>query len=570
MHNPAGHQDRFRRPAREAAAGHRSLRGAGGVPEPRSLPAAALVLVAATAIAFSPVLRATFINIDDPGYVTANAHVLAGLSPQALLWAFTSFDAANWHPLTWVSHLTDISLFGLQAGAHHGMSLAIHILAAISVLVALERMTGWLWPSFLAAALFALHPLRVESVAWISERKDVLSALLWMQTLLAYLRYVKRPGPGRFFAVLAVFALGLMAKPTLVTLPLALLLLDWWPFGRFQQRPPAAASAGTAVRRLVFEKVPLLLLSAVSSVLTYRAQNQGGALLFSEHVPPAAKVGNAIVSYVDYLGMTVWPLHLIPFYPHPGATLSRVAIALSLALLVAVTVGCWTSRRRHPWLLLGWFWYLGTLVPMIGLVQVGLQGMADRYTYVPGLGLAIALSGEAASRVAPGARGRLVLKAGALGLLATLAMLTWRQANFWRDTGALLEHTITVDPRNYFAFNMLGANYLTQGDAEKALPLFSKSLELRPEYLAARYNLGLTLAASGRKDEALAQFAAVLRFNPKDAESRYNRGKLLLEKGDAAAALGDFDAALAEAPDEPALRQARAQALEALTRAAPR
>jgi hypothetical protein len=568
MKDPAAHQDRFRRPNRDAAAGRCVPRGPCASSELRSR-LAIVALVAATCISFSPVLRAAFINIDDPGYVTGNPQVLSGLRPKALLWAFTSFDAANWHPLTWLSHMTDVTLFGLHPGAHHGMNLAIHALAATLLLVGLVRMTGSLWPSFLAGALFALHPLRVESVAWVSERKDVLSALLWMLTLLAYLRHVRRPGPGRFLVVLAVFALGLMAKPTVVTLPLALLLLDWWPLGRFQ-RPLGEIPGRSTTRRLVVEKVPLLVLSTVSCVLTYLAQRRGGALVFSEHVPPAARVGNAIVSYVDYLGMMAWPRHLVPFYPHPGTTLSRAAIALSLILLIAATVVFWTSRRRHPWLIVGWLWYLGTLVPMLGLVQVGLQGMADRYTYLPGIGLAIALSGEAFSRVAPGTRRRGVLNAGALLTLAACSVLTWRQANLWRDTGTLLERTIAVDPRNYFAFNMLGANYLTQGETGKALPLFAKSLDLRPEYLAARYNLALALASSGRKDEALAQFTAVIRFNPKDAESLYNRGKLLLESGDAAAALRDFDAALAVAPDEPALHQVRAQALEALAGASPR
>ena len=533
--------------------------------KPVSLPprraATILGLAVLTVAAFSPVFQAEFISLDDPAYVTSNPHVLQGLSLRGLSWAFTSFEASNWHPVTWISHMADISLFGLRAGAHHGTNLAIHTLSAILLLLALERLTGKLWPSFLIAALFAVHPLRVESVAWVSERKDVLAGLFGMLTLLAYLRYLRHPGSKGFPAVLVLFSLGLMAKPMLVTLPFVLLILDWWPLGRFHAASPS--SARLLVGR---EKLPLLALSAASCLITYLAQQRGGGLVASDLFPPASRWGNALVSYVGYLGKTVWPHHLILFYPHPGSSLSREAIALSLLLLTCITLLALAGRRRHPWLIAGWLWYLGMLVPVLGLVQVGLQGMADRYSYLPGIGLLIACVGEASSIAVRRSRNRLVPAIGGGVLLIALALGARHQAAWWKDTVTLFDRVTTVDPQNYFGFNMLGAHRLMLGDAEAAVSLLTKALELRPEYYVARYNLALALTKAGRRDEAIAQFAAVIRFNPRDAESRHNRGMLLLDGGEAGEALKDFDAALALYPGEPRIHLLRGLALEKLQR----
>ncbi|HEY6000299.1 MAG TPA: hypothetical protein VI078_13500, partial [bacterium] len=348
--------------------------------------AVAALLAAATLAAFLPLLDAGFINLDDPTYVTENAHVRDGWSAAAARWALTGFDAANWHPLTWASHLTDVWLFGLRPAGHHATSLGLHALAAALLALALARLTGRVWPGTLAAALFALHPLRVESVAWVAERKDVLAGLLGAATLLLYARHVRRPSPRRLVAVTAAFALGLMAKPTLVTLPLLLLLLDWWPLGRLR----AASTAPRA--RLILEKAPLLALSAASCVVTYLAQARQGAMVGAEVFPIGDRALNALSSYGAYLGKTLWPAALAPFYPHRGAGLAPATALLLATLLAGICAAAWTLRRRCPWLLCGWLWFLGALVPMIGLVQVGLQGMADRYTYLPSIGLALASS----------------------------------------------------------------------------------------------------------------------------------------------------------------------------------
>lgn len=524
-------------------------------------------LVALTVAAFFPVLGAGFHYLDDPAYVTSNPQVLRGLSLEGLRWACTSFESANWHPLTWLSHMTDVSLFGLRAGAHHGMNLALHALAAALLLLALARLTGSLWPSFFVSALFAVHPLRVESVAWISERKDLLAGLLGMLTLLAYLRYARRPDTGRLLTVFAVFALGLTAKPTLVTLPFVLLILDWWPLGRLRYESAfGAGSASGPGRRVILEKIPLLALSAAASVVTYLAQRQGQALVSADVFPLGMRIGNAFVSYVSYLGKLLWPHELIPFYPHPGPILSAGTVALAFALLVGITAVTLVFRRRRPWLIAGWLWYLGTLVPMLGLVQVGLQGLADRYSYIPCIGLCLAVVWEARSRTVSHLMSRRILVASAAGILLTLSLLTAQQSGYWKDTVTLLSRVIAVDPRNSFAFNMLGANYLARGETGRAVPLFAKALELRPGYSEARYNLGLALAETGRIDDALEQFTMVILFNQKDAEALYNRGRLLLERGKLEEALRDFDAALAASPGEPQICLARKHVLELLGR----
>ncbi|HWR97570.1 MAG TPA: tetratricopeptide repeat protein, partial [Candidatus Methanoperedens sp.] len=530
--------------------------------------AAALALVVLTLAAFLPVLRAGFINLDDPKYVTANPYVLRGLSLDGLRWASTSFDAANWHPLTWLSHLCDVSLFGLRPAAHHGTSLALHVLAAVLLLLALEAMTGRLWPSLFAAGLFAVHPLRVESVAWVAERKDVLSGALAAATLLLYLRHARRPGAGRLAAVTGVFALGLMAKPTLVVLPLLLLLLDWWPLGRIRRRAfDGVPAAGVPVLRAVREKWPLLALSTASCVVTYLAQRSGGAVAPFAIFPLPARVLNAVASFAGYLAKTLWPAGLIPFYPHRGAELTLAATALRLALLVGAGAAAWAVRRR-PWLLCGWLWYLAALAPVIGLVQVGLQGMADRYTYLPSIGLALAVAWEFfpegnARPVTRAARG-----ATAAALLAALALLAARQAGFWKDTTTLFTRATQVDPANYLAFCQLGADELARNEPGRALPLLARAYALRPEYLVTRYHLGLALVGAGRGEEALPHFAAFLGASPRDADARIARGKLLAELGRHEESLDDLAVALASRPGDPQAHYLQGYSLGQLGRAA--
>ncbi len=505
-------------------------------------------------------MDADFIGLDDPQYVSENTHVLAGLRAGGFAWALTSFEAANWHPLTWLSHMLDVTLFGPRAGPHHRVNVALHAAAAVLLYLLLARLTGARAPALLTAALFAVHPLRVESVAWISERKDLLSGLLALLALLAYLRYVRRPGAGRFAVVGVALALGLMAKPMLVTLPFVLVLLDWWPLGRLHPAP-AGGAAAAGWGRLLLEKTPLLLLSAASSVVTFVAQQRGGAMTEAEVFPLAVRLSNACVSYAAYLGKMLWPRQLIPFYPHPGFVLTPVQVALSCALLAGLTAVAMAARGRRPWLVTGWLWYLGMLVPVIGLVQVGLQGMADRYSYLPLIGPFVAISWEIRARAGRKARVRRILGTAAAGMVAALMFLTWRQSHYWKNTVTLFDRVVAVDSRNYLAFNLLGAESLRVGEPAKARALLVKSLAIKPGFLQARYNLGLALAVSGEHQAAIEQFNGLIIANPADAESLYNRGKLLLESGRGEEALRDLDAARSLAPERSQIHVSRGLAL---------
>jgi len=399
-------------------------------------------------------------------------------------------------------------------------------------------------------------------VAWISERKDVLSVLLGMVTLSAYLKYVQRPGTGRYLAVIAAFSLGLMAKPMLVTLPFVLLLLDFWPLGRFHRaRPRTTAAPGTIPWRLILEKTPFMALAAASSVVTYLAQQRGGAFIPAGLFPAAVRIENALVSCARYVGKALWPHDLIPFYRHPGHSLSFRELALSFLLVAGLTALAVASRRRRPWLLTGWLWFLGVLVPVSGLVQVGSQGMADRYSYLPSIGLCMAITWEASSRAARFRRGAAALALISVAVIPALVFLTWRQTAHWKSTVTLFTRVVAIDTANYIGYNMLGVDYLLRHEAAKAVPLFRRALAIWPAYLDGRFNLGLALTELGETDEAMEQFAAILRIKPRDPESLFNLGKALLEKGRTDEALQHFAAAVALDPNQPAILFARGGAL---------
>lgn len=510
--------------------------------------AAIFVLVFLTGAAFLPVKDAGFVSYDDLDYVTQNPTVLKGLHPAGIGWALTTFDAGNWHPFTWVSHMLDVTLYGLRPGPHHLTNLALHTTSAVLLLLLLAGMTGTLWPSFLVATLFSIHPLHVESVAWISERKDVLSGLFAMLTLLAYLRYLKKPGIARYLAVVVAFVLGLMAKPMLVTLPFVLLLLDWWPLGRFSSAAVPRRPQGSIAGRLFLEKSPLLALTAISAVVTYIAQRQGGAMTDSDFFPLSVRAGNAIVAYVRYLGKMLWPRDLIYFYPHPLGSLPLWQVTACLLVLVLISAAAVALCKRRPWLATGWLWFVGMLVPVIGVVQVGRQAMADRYSYLPLIGLFVAIAWEARSRAQPPRAGNLARCAVVGAILATLAILTYRQAGYWQNTQTLSNHLLSIDPRNYVAYNLKGMDLLLQHQAAGAVPLLRTSVALSPTFLDARYNLGLALAELGEFDEALIHFAAVVRASPRDAEALTNLGLQYVAKGDLPEALALFSRAAALEP----------------------
>jgi tetratricopeptide (TPR) repeat protein len=501
----------------------------------------ALLLAALTVAAFAPVRSGTFLTVDDPLYVVENPRVRAGLTGPGVLWALTTTHAANWHPLTWVSHMLDVQLFGLDPGAHHQVSLALHAANAVLLFLLLRGLTGAAWPSALAAALFAVHPLRVESVAWIAERKDVLAAFFWMATGLAYLRYVRSRRRAAYGATVALFALGLAAKPMVTTLPLVLLLLDFWPLGRFL--PGRRAAAGGNAVRLLVEKLPLLALSAAAAAATLVAQEAGRMVRPLAAYPLGVRAGNALVSYLRYLGKTVWPVDLAFPYRHPGTSLPPAAVAAAAAALVLLTVLALALRRRTPYLAVGWLWFLGTLVPVIGLVQVSDQAMADRYTYLPLIGPAWALAWGLAA--AGAGRPRLRAGAGAAAAVAVgvLVVLTRRQVGYWRDDRSLFTHTAAVTKGDNLARQALattqqalpdagrtlavvmiqhGDGLMAQGKYAEAIAWYERSLGSFAEQDTAHNRLGAALLQLGRYEEAARQYEEALRREPGDEFARAN------------------------------------------------
>jgi tetratricopeptide (TPR) repeat protein len=497
----------------------------------------ALLLVLATLAVFGQVRHHGFVTYDDAIYVTENPRVQKGLTVDNVAWAFRSVDVSNWHPLTWLSHMLDVQLFGMDAGAHHLTSLALHTVNVLLLFLVLDNMTGARWRSAVVAALFALHPLHVESVAYVAERKDVLSTCFWMLTLWAYARYVGRPSFARYCAVFLFLAAGLMAKPMLVTLPFVLLLLDFWPLER---RLPVA--------RLVAEKLPLVALAALASAVTYAAQKGGGSVAPLETMSLGVRTANALLAYATYIRKTFWPVDLACFYPYPRAfdpwRVGGAGVLLALISLAVVRLG-----RRHPYLPVGWFWYVGTLVPVIGLVQVGAQAMADHYTYVPLIGLFIMLVWGADDLLAPWRHRRAALASAGAVVLSACLVTTWLQVARWRSSVTLFEHALAVTADNYLAHNNLGLALQREGKLEQAVAQYSEALRIAPDYADARYNLGVALDKQGRAAEAAAQYSEVLRLVPDHPQAHNNLGNLLSREGDLDAAITHFEAALRALPD---------------------
>ena len=500
-----------------------------------------------------------FINLDDVPYVIGNPQVKAGLSRAAIVWAFTATTEANWHPLTWLSHMADCQLFGLDPAGHHLISVLLHTANSLLLFLLLLRVTGRHWQSAFVSALFALHPLHVESVAWVAERKDVLSTLFWLLTMLAYAGYVSRPVLRRYLSTLLLFSLGLMAKPMLVTLPLVLLLLDFWPLGRWQPATigilPADQPRSTVLYRLVLEKVPFLVLSFVSSVITYLVQHKDGAVVTLTLVPIRLRIENAFVSYVRYLGKMIWPTRLAIFYPFQF-NLPLWQVAGSILLLVVVALLELRQWRNYPYLTVGWFWYLITLVPVIGFVQVGSQSMADRYTYVPLIGIFIALA-WGVPEFLKDCRWRVgILTMSAAIILTVFALVTYKQLGYWQDSITLYNHSLMVTPPNRFLQDNLASAYLQRGSLDEAIEQgkvalkldtddftahfimglvydkkgetpaaiyhYSEAVRIKPAYIVALNNLGRDLAIAGDYEKARACFIEVLRLDPDDRNARYN------------------------------------------------
>ncbi len=497
-----------------------------------------LALLALTFWAFLPGVDNDFVRFDDQDYVTANRAVQRGLSWDGVSWAFSSTTAANWHPLTWLSHMLDCQLFDLNPAGHHLTSILLHALNTLLVFVVLRAMTGATWRSFLVAAGFGWHPLRVESVVWVAERKDVLATLFWLLTLGAYALYVRlsvaRSTRAKLYYGLALgaFAGGLMAKPMVVTLPFVLLLLDFWPLARWRQKQWSA---------LVLEKFPFFLLSVAASAITFCVQREGGAMDVA--LPITYRLANAVVACVRYLGKLFWPVDLAFFYPHPQHW-PPLVVAFAGLVLMGLSGVAVALRHRTPSLLMGWLWFLGTLVPVIGLVQVGQQSIADRYTYIPSLGLLIALVWGGYQCVAqPGGLQRAVGFAAGVALILCL-LLTRQQTQYWKNAEALARHALAVTRDNHLAHDLLGEVFEARGQYDAALAERLETLRLKPNYAAAHNNLGIALQRQNRLPEAIDQFQQALQLRPRYPEASYNLGAAFESANRPADAVREYERAL--------------------------
>lgn len=550
----------------------------------RRMALASALLVGLTLAAYSDVGRCAFLNLDDSVYVTDNGRVKGGLTLDGIVWAWTTVYAGYWQPVTWMSLQLDAQLFGLHAGGYHWTNVSFHACNVVLVLVVLNRLTGQFWRSLAVAALWAVHPLHVESVVWVTERKDVLSTFFGLLAILAYGRYVSQPRIGRYLLVLLFMGLSLMAKPMLVTLPAVLLLLDWWPLGRWsvgQALPPEASRVPLARRslaELAWEKVPLLILAAVFGAITSLAHRHQGALMTLDHLSLEGRLSNALVSYVRYLGMTFWPHGLAVFYPHLAVGPSMLEWLSTILVLPTVTWMAWRGRLRCPYLAVGWLWYLGTLVPVLGLLQAGSQAYADRFTYVPHIGLFVAIVWGAADLLASAPGLRRCLAATGIVLVGSCFFLTRQQVGYWKDSYTMWNHTLAVTAFNHVAHNNLGQMYLTDkkmkeaiyhlqmavqlsrnyadghnclgvalasvGQRAEATQQFAEAIRIAPNHVDAHVNLGAILSELGQKDEAITHYAEALRINPHHEKAHYNWGITLLEQGKTEEASRQFQEAL--------------------------
>src|SRR6476469_8334519 len=569
-----------------------------------------LSLTAITWLVFGQTVRHAFVNFDDHVYVYDNPLVAGGLNIDGIVSAFTHPHARNWHPLTTVSHMLDCQLYGLNAGGHHFTSVALHTIAVLLLFRVLQVTTGALWPSAFVAALFAIHPLHVESVAWVSERKDVLSAVFFMLTLGAYVRYVRKPSVGRYLTAALFFALGLMSKPMLVTLPFVLLLWDYWPLRRINSKIPGlknqkpgisgpafanrpsrkAAARQLTISGLLTEKIPLLALSALSCTATLLAQISSTEEF--AQLPFMWRLNTATVSYVAYIWQMFWPARLAAFYPHPNDQLPFWQVLLSIAFLISVSLLAILSRKERPYIFTGWFWYVGMLVPVIGLIEAGEQARADRYTYLPQIGLYILItwgisdlvallmthkfgsrsvtsdpqpttrgSREASADGSQGSGYKLFCAAGAAAIIVALSCRAFVQTSYWKNSYMLWNHTLAVTTDNDMAHNSLGDLFLRRGELDSAISHFEIALEIRSRNAAAHYDfggalienkLGSALARKGRLGEAIGHYEKAVKLRPDYGDPYFNLGSVLFQQGRTDEAKAQWQKALATQPNDAA------------------
>jgi tetratricopeptide (TPR) repeat protein len=535
-----------------------------------------LALTLTTTVVFHQVCTYNFINYDDHKYVYKNPNIQANITLEAIKWAFTTGYTANWHPLTWLSHMLDWQLFGSKPAGHHLTNLIFHIANTLLLFIVLKQMTHRIWASAFVAALFALHPLHVESVAWVAERKDVLSTFFWMLTMWAYVRFVSRPKISSYLLVVVFFALGLMAKPMLVTLPFVLLLLDYWPLTRVSFKRQA-------IYHLIQEKIPLFVLSALSSVITFLVQRSGGAIAKLAGLPLKFRIFNAIISYIEYIKKMIWPVRLAVFYPHPDRNISILYAVISAIFLLAVTILILRFAKNRRYLVTGWFWYLGTLLPVIGLVQVGQQALADRYSYITLTGLFIIIAWGLPDLLAKWQYRKTALTLSALVIILVMSICTYFQVRHWQNSLTLFQHAldstkdnyiaheriaawlcgqsrldeaiyhykraIEMNPRDADVYLELGAVFVAKGKFDEAVKYFDESLRIKPDFADAHTTIGRALALQSNLDEAVVHFAEALRLDPHSAQAHYHLGKTLVQAGKIDEAITHFEEALRLNPD---------------------
>ena len=503
-----------------------------------------LFITITTVAVYCQVINNEFVYYDDNQYVTENHHVISGLSLKNIDWAFTTTCASNWHPLTWLSHMMDCQFFGLNPGRHHLINLLFHIANTLLLFFILQKMTGALWKSAFVSVLFALHPLHVESVAWVAERKDVLSTFFWMLTIWSYVRYVECNGIKRYLQVNLFFILGLMSKPMLVTLPFVLILLDYWPLSRFnfyKNSKSGTPKNGQTIFKLILEKTPLFILSASSCVATLYAQRSsiGSLESFSLDV----RIGNALVSYITYLWKTIFPINLAVLYPHPG-TLPFWTVIGSFVFLVFVTSAAILYIKKYPYFVTGWLWYLGTLVPVIGFVQVGAQAMADRYTYIPLIGIFIIVVWGISDILSLCRYKSIIVNLLSVIVLSVLMTISWVQVGYWKDSTTLFKHAIKVTSDNFIINTNMGLLLTKKGDLHGGIQHYSEALRVNPDCAEAHNNMGNVLRDMGKVAEAIYHFSEALRINPDFAEAHNNMGNALKDEGETGEAVYHFSEAL--------------------------
>lgn len=492
-----------------------------------------LGLTALMLVIYSQVIKYEFTNFDDNAYVYGNGQVRSGLTLQSLSWSLHSTHSANWHPLTWLSHMFDAELYGLNAGGHHLTNLLIHIANTLLLFILLRRICDAFWPSAFVAALFALHPLHVESVAWVAERKDLLSTFFGMLALISYTGYVRKHSRSLYGLTVLCFILSLMAKPMLVTMPFLLLLLDYWPLGRvkfisvFRLQTSDRSSSGFS---LLFEKLPFFLLAGASCVVTYYAQQSGGAVVPFELYPLGIRFANALLSYVAYIGKMFWPVQLAVFYPYPNS-FAALSVAAAAVVLLGISIGTLVQIRQRPYLAVGWFWYLGTLVPVIGIIQVGGQAMADRYTYIPLIGLFIMVSWGTAEVFDRWKVNRFIVALTTVTLMLTIVAVSRMQAGYWANSITLFSHALKVTQNNYLAHLNLGKAFNDAGRGDEARRHYAAAVEINPYSAPAHVNFASALLAQGKIDEAVNHLNYALKINPDFAEANNNMGLAHLRQG---------------------------------------